>query len=421
MFIIVVLFLFHRSPTIDCHRSILKHRLLRSSPIPQVISPDIQYNRTNKFSLLFPIPTIISNQDRLRNVSTTTTITKTIVNNNIHNVPNVSLSSSTTPSIPTITTTTTDLPININESTIDNVTNNSTNINNSTISLDDINSHLFRSGRETHDAFVRRIINAVSGDSHNTNRYVHLHKLKNVNRILTDSTPNSGTDQAQSDLGLPDEIAHDYIDGVNPPKFPGIKAIIPLMTDASDEWRHRLKVNSSKKQHHVNRNQTIPSINDNKHSFGHQSERIKIRLPVITQKIGINDRLAMGNSNVQRPSSSNNRHQLTSSSSSLNNNQPSTQSESMISIHKQQKPQSNNRHNQNELSVLLKQEFDAKNEELNQTLAETMSIGLGGDLMGTTSYDNDDININNNDGTNPIIETSIDECITTVSIATIAK
>lgn len=35
-----------------------------------------------------------------------------------------------------------------------------------------------------------------------------------------------------------------------------------------------------------------------------------------------------------------------------------------------------------ELSVLLKQEFDAKNEELNQTLAETMSIGLGGDLMG---------------------------------------
>lgn len=96
--------------------------------------------------------------------------------------------------------------------------------------------HLIRAGRQTHHDFIKRILNAVSVDSHNINRYVHLVKPKG-GRL-------QGGDQV-TDLGLPADIADEYIDGVNPPKFPGLKGFHPLIE--KNDWRGPFKHTKPKK------------------------------------------------------------------------------------------------------------------------------------------------------------------------------
>lgn len=105
-------------------------------------------------------------------------------------------------------------------------------------SSSDVENHLTRAGRQTHHDFIKRILNAVSVDSHNVNRYVHLVRPKG-------GRPQGGTGDQVTDLGLPADIADEYIDGVNPPKFPGLKDFHPLIE--KNDWRGPFKLSKPKK------------------------------------------------------------------------------------------------------------------------------------------------------------------------------
>ncbi len=103
----------------------------------------------------------------------------------------------------------------------------------------EVEDHLIRAGRQTHHDFIKRILNAVSVDSHNVNRYVHLVRPKGRPQL-------SSSEQGVTDLGLPPEIADEYIDGVNPPKFPGFKGFHPLLE--KNDWRGPLRQASKPKK-----------------------------------------------------------------------------------------------------------------------------------------------------------------------------
>lgn len=102
-------------------------------------------------------------------------------------------------------------------------------IKNDTSENGDQSSHLFRRGRQTHDAYIKRILSAVSADAHNSNRYVNM--MTNAKkqtrfpivRPASQQHSHQHAQQAFTELGLPKAIAHEYIDGVNPPRFPGLK------------------------------------------------------------------------------------------------------------------------------------------------------------------------------------------------------
>lgn len=119
-------------------------------------------------------------------------------------------------------------------------------INNQTqAQLDD---HLLRTGRQTHDAFVRRLLSSMSGDAvRNSNRYQHVGRIahadrNNPNQVGISSrrqTKPSLTPDPHSDLGLPPSIAHEFIDAVNPPKF-NVPHGMPILPNEHD-WRSRRK------------------------------------------------------------------------------------------------------------------------------------------------------------------------------------
>lgn len=86
---------------------------------------------------------------------------------------------------------------------------------NMTIMSSTASDRLFRTGRETHDAFIKRILNAVSGDQ--PHRYVHT-------KVGSQRKPLVALSTEPNDLELPEEIVNnEYIDGVNPPKPHGAK------------------------------------------------------------------------------------------------------------------------------------------------------------------------------------------------------
>lgn len=92
---------------------------------------------------------------------------------------------------------------------------------------------LFRNGRETHNAFIKRILSAVSNEQHQHKR--HGQGKASNQRVSVTSKDNN-------DLGLPEEIANEYIDGVNPPKFHGVRMY--SIMEGSD--RRKIKSNRKK-------------------------------------------------------------------------------------------------------------------------------------------------------------------------------